>query len=150
MAEARPVERNANALEDDPDWCGHPMVDVQVWRCQTCGRAVTPATRTRMERAPTVAPVGKVWVLVEGMAQMWADRFPGGGGIVGVFSDRAKIGRLLVREWIIDAASLRERLARIEWFQSAFNPDCIEGWGYDEHGDEVSYGLGLHRIDACD
>ena len=78
MAEARPVERNANALIDDPDWCGHPMVDVQVWCCQTCGRAVTPATRTRMEQAPTVAPAGEVWVLVEGNVQMWADRFPGG------------------------------------------------------------------------
>lgn len=146
MTVTRTLERKANALPDDPEWCGHPMVDLSAWRCADCGRPVCLALRRRMQSAPTAAPPGAVWVLTEGPGGDYDEDYAG-GSVVGVFSDRARIGQLLVRHQIIGAASLRERLSRITWYQGAINPQCFEGRGTKKDGRDVNYRLDLEQID---
>lgn len=141
-----PERPPANALPADQEWCGHAMVDLSAWRCAACHHPVPEATRRRMVTAPTRARPGHVWVLTEGPGAAYGDDYPG-GAVVGVFSDRAKIARLLVRGSLLSAASLRKQRARITWYQGAFNPDVLEGWGTDEDGAEVNYDLALVRID---
>lgn len=137
-------ERYRNALPEDPAWCGHAMVDLAAWRCADCDRPVVPAVRRRMEAAPTRAPRGSVWVLTE-RPQYEGEDEPG-GYVVGVFTDRARIPRLLVRAGLDDAAGVRERIRSTEWYMSVYNPYVLEGWG-EEDGEQVSYRLTVERVD---
>jgi hypothetical protein len=132
------------ALRDDPQWCGHAMVDLSTWRCADCDRPVAPAVRRWMEAAPSRAPRGSVWVLTE--RPQYQEDAAAGGYVVGVFTDRARIPRLLVRATIETAAGVRERIRSTTWYMSVYNPSCIEGWG-EEDGEQVSYRLTVERVD---
>lgn len=138
--EALPV----GALPDDPQWCGHAMVDLSTWRCADCDRPVAPAVRARMEAAPTRAPRGSVWVLTERPQDQPEEE--AGGYVAGVFTDRARIPHLLIRHHVDDAAGVRARLRSTTWYMSVYNPYCIEGWG-EERGEEVTYRLTAERVD---
>jgi len=137
-------ERYRNPLPEDPAWCGHAMVDLSTWCCADCDRPVAPAVRRRMEAAPTRAPRGSVWVLTE--RPEYQEDAAAGGYVVGVFTDRARIARLLVRAGFDDAAGVRARITSTEWYMSVYNPYVLEGWG-EENGEPVSYRLTTERVD---
>src|SRR5262245_65432971 len=60
-----PGPDHINELVDDPNWCGHAMVDRRFWTCFTCARHVTQQTRERLSRALAPTDVDHVWVLTE-------------------------------------------------------------------------------------
>lgn len=142
-------------LPDDPEWCGHWHVSLRSWTCPDCGRAVTEAMRQRLESAATVAPPGSLWVLLEGEQEWDEGDGPGhhhAGSVIGLFTDRTRIGRLLVRCLIIDAESLRRRMAGIHWYQGAYNSLLFEGWEEEDNDDPYDrspskYTLMLEAVD---
>lgn len=145
-------KRNYNALPDDPEWCGHPFVSLRTWMCgnEDCERPVTPEARRRLESAPTQAPPGSVWALERGEQ----DHLDGDGEpctyLEGLYSDRALIPRLLIRNWICGAGDIRDVLRRTHWFQGAINEMLFEGWAEtpNDGGKREMYRLSICRIDA--
>ena len=139
---------NANALPDDPDWCGHPFVSLRTWTCADCERPVTPATRARLETAPIPAPPGHVWALLRG-TPIADDTDDQPLHLIGVFSDRARIGRRLIQEQWVGAVTIRSAVRRAHWYQGVFNVGVIEGYDEepDERGNCYAYRLDLERID---
>ena len=142
------VKRSANALVDDPDWCGHWCVSLRTWTCADCHRPVTAETRRRLEHAPTAAPSGSVWILSRAI-QDDTDCPTTDHCTVGLFTDRAQIARLLVRGAIVDADDIRDALRRAHWYQGAFNTMLFEGWDEepDDRGTCHFYRLELEAID---
>lgn len=133
---------------DLEDWCGHATVSLRTWQCADCGRAVSDATRRRLESAPTKAAPGSVWVLSGAHQQDCSgdeDADVPGGWVIGVFSDRAAIARLLIRQRVCDAANIR----RVHWYRSVWNEAYFAGWeeGEDERGHARSYALYPEDID---
>jgi hypothetical protein len=143
------AEKNWNALPDDPDWCGHGCVSLRTWTCPDCDRPVTPETRRRLEAAPTIAPPGKLWVLLSGPQEFVKE------GVIygycdGIFTDRAKIPALMVRGQVDSAEGIRERMRRLHWYQGVLNVNVFDGWEeeVDEDIAEVYY-LSLREIDQA-
>jgi hypothetical protein len=142
--------KSANALIDDPDWCGHPTISRRTWACPDCERPVTAATRARMEAVSPVAPPGYVWVLIsanqDGPEEGTADS---AFYFEGVADDYRVFPRRQVREQWDTAAGVRERLAGIHWYQLAFRPTWFEGWDEepsDSGGNFYYYELRLVEI----
>jgi hypothetical protein len=139
-----------NALPDDPDWCGHPFVSLRTWTCADCDRPVTAGTRRRMENAPTKARKGTVWMLEVG----YQDEVNSDGDphrwVEGVYTDRAKIGRLLVRNLVVEADTIRDVMRRTHWYQGAYNVMLFEGWAEEnnDRGRVESFYLSTHGIDT--
>ena len=131
------------------EWCGHAFVSLRTWLCPDCGRALPLDVKPRLETALPVAPPGSIWVATS--ARIHDDRNEAGGYVEGVYTDRSKIPRLLVRGLIADAASVREQLKRIHWYQGVYNPDLFEGWDEepDARGQFHSYRLALEVIDSA-
>lgn len=142
------AERNYNALPDDPDWCGHPFVSVRTWTCAHCDRAVTTETRQRLERAPTLAPEGQVWMLTtatqDGKESPEEDQY-----VVGLFTDRARIIPIILRHRLTSASAIRDILRRTHWYQGAYNDMLFEGWEEqpNDRGEQGFYRLELEEID---
>jgi hypothetical protein len=69
--------------------------------------------------------------------------------VIGLFTDRLKIARLLVRRYIVGADHIRDVMRRTHWYQGAFNDMLFEGWeeGTDERGRCHFYRLELEAID---
>lgn len=148
---------NANALPDDPNWCGHPFVSIRTWTCAYCDRPVTEATQQRLKSASPVAPKGSVWVLLSGYMEnskidAGMEYTAGGGFLNGVYSDRSRIPRLLVKSRWDSAAGLRADLARTHIYQGVFNINIFEGYeeSPDRYGYQHNYKLTIERIDADD
>ena len=127
-------------------WCGHFDVDLVTWCCFDCDRPLPEVARRRLENAPTVAPEGSVWVLTMG-SQEGSDGTLAGGTVLGVFHDRSKIARLLLRGYICGAETIRA----VHWYQGAYNETVFEGWeeGEDDgsRSEWHSYYLELLEID---
>ena len=143
--------RSLNAIPGDPNWCGHLMVSMRTWTCAKCFRPVPDEARRAILAAPTRAMPGHVWVLSSGVqSDTPHDHKDAGGCVEGVYSDRARIPHIMVRGRIVGAAELRERMARIHWYTSVFNPDVLEGWDEEPADDDSlrSFYLTQYRIDG--
>jgi hypothetical protein len=132
----------------DPAWCGHLDVSLRTWTCADCDRPATPEMRARMESAPTKAPEGEVWVLLDGN-QDGVQEGVVMGCVLGVYADRAKIAARLLQGRLIGLDDLRARMEPIHWYQGAINHNVFEGWEEGEARDDPPrvYCLRLERIE---
>jgi hypothetical protein len=123
------------------------MVSLREWTCAACSRPVTQETKHRLESAPTKAPDGYAWVLLVGDSDDCEDDEIH-GWVQGLYSDRAQIGRSLVRNLDMGADGVRDVLRRTHWYQGVFNEMVIEGWEEeaDRRGVMNAYYLTIERI----
>jgi hypothetical protein len=149
------MRTNLNALIDDPDWCGHPFVERDTWRCANddCRRQAKPATIARLKALDPRAPVGRVWVVTHGHQTDEDSEYPNDdvedSYVMGIFSDLRKIGPGLIRAQIYHASHLRSVVADCYWVQGVFARDVIEGWAQtpDHRGKYSVYCITLAEID---
>jgi hypothetical protein len=140
-----------NEYPDLKEWCGHAFVSLRTWACPECKRPLNEQAQHRLLSASTVAPTGQLWVFQERTQPDFADHEESSRiGYPCLFTDRTIIARKMVRDAVIDAESLRERLEQIHWYQGVYNIHLFEGW--DEDGSirfPAQYKLCLAEIDRA-
>lgn len=122
--------RSPNALVDDPDWCGHAMVDRHYWACATCGRPCRADTRLRLTHALGPTDADHVWLVTESTMPQEDEAVC--EPLVLIVTRRAPrdIPALLVRSHERDSAEVRQTIARCTWVQGVYNDALV--FGYDK------------------
>lgn len=134
-------------------WCDHPFVSLRDWRCPYCGCELNETARQRLLAAETLAPEGCLWALQSRTLDGYGDDEGDSFDSVSLHRDRNKIARQAVRDRMYDAASLRKKLARMEWHQGVFNDCLFQGYEDEYDGEEEvrfpsQYHLSLNCIDG--
>src|SRR5262245_62918257 len=144
-----PGPDHINELVDDPNWCGHAMVDRRFWTCFTCARHVTQQTRERLSRALAPTDVDHVWVLTETYQD--PDEDPDGAPfpappLVHLVTRRSPldIPRMLVWSGEYTAAEMRRRIEHTIWIQGVYNDALVVG--YDDEDPPSTYMLSREPI----